>query len=323
LHTYPPPKAALNKWLEESNTCEEEFGHLLLSQKAKSNGAIVNALRPYFESAHLDARRVFHDYIGTSLHPDADAVGGVPVIQYPGSLPTSAKRGLFGEVLAGLVTQSYVFVGEHEWAVPVFLFRNHETARDYLYKLARHPDKASQTFGRFGSDFIGLVINEDGEVTRFIAGESKWRKLLSGSAVNDLMHGSKIDHPTKPGKKIHSGEGVWKAINDDPHVPSGVRQLQRILKETNPDKYAVAIVSLDQALTLKDPDPLPRTDLVIVSGNPGKTHEPNVCFLPFEGPPPEYKKGNELQLVEVHLQDGETLIDMLYDSLWNDGGGLA
>lgn len=73
MHTCPPPIAQLNNWLEEHSSINGNYGHLLLEQKCECNPSILDAMRQYFESAHLDAREYFHAAIGIDLHPDADA----------------------------------------------------------------------------------------------------------------------------------------------------------------------------------------------------------------------------------------------------------
>lgn len=322
MHTCPPPINALDDWLEEYPSINGSFGHLLLLQKDCDKEAICDALRGYFESAHLDARQVFHDDIGIDLHPDAANGGELPV-EYPRCLPITTRRGLFGEVMAGLVTESYELVGEHDWCVPIFLFRHHEDARNYLFALARNPERKRQTIGRLGSDFIGLLLDEDRAVARFIAGEAKWRKTLTPSAVEALMHGEKINDPAGGTAKVHSGKGVWNDVNNDPPVPIGVRQLMRLLEELDPDGYDAAILSMEQALVVRNPQPLPRTNLIIIVGNGAARREPMKCLLPFENMPGEYTAGHDLQLVEVVLKNGEDLIDELYESLWADGDANA
>ena len=56
MHTCPPPTNALDQWLEPKGTVEQNYGHLLLEQKGEIDPGLIDALRPYFESAHLDAR---------------------------------------------------------------------------------------------------------------------------------------------------------------------------------------------------------------------------------------------------------------------------
>ena len=321
MHTCSPPHDTLDEWLEEHPSTNGKFGHLLLLQRDIDDEAICEALRPYFESAHLDARQVFHADIGIDLHPDAGDGGELPV-EYPGCLPSTTRKGLFGEVMAGLVTEGYELVGGHDWCVPIFLFRYHEDARNYLFTLARNPERTRQTIGRLGSDFIGLLLDDNGAVVRFVAGEAKWRKTLTQSAVDVVMYGKKVANPAG-GPKVHSGKGVWNDVNNDPPVPIGVRQLMRLLQEHDPDGYDAAILSMERALVLRDSEPLPRTDLIIIVGNGAARREQMDCLLPCEEMPEDYTAGHDLQLVEVILKDGEELIDTLYESLWSDGGDDA
>ena len=60
MHTCPPPTDALEEWLDEYPFVKETYGHLLLEQKSDITQQLIDALRSYFESAHLDARKHFH-----------------------------------------------------------------------------------------------------------------------------------------------------------------------------------------------------------------------------------------------------------------------
>lgn len=314
MHTEYPPYERMQEWLEEYLSINDNFGHLLLVQNDIDQEEVASFLRPYFESAHLDAREVFHSDIGIDLHPDAGD-GDTPLPTYPNSLPSRTQRGLFGEVITGLVVENYELVGKHDWVVPIFLFRHHEDACNYLFDLARNPEKTRQTIGRLGTDFIGLELGEDGSVTRVISGEAKWRLSLTQSAVDTLMHGEWIKQDD--GGKIRSGKGIWNAINKEPPVPVGLRQLQRLLQECDPDGYDAAILSMEKALLLRNPDHIPKTDLVVIVGNGSARRGRLDCLLPFEMMPAEYEAGNDLQLVEIVLEEGERIIDCLYHSLWN------
>ena len=105
MHTCKPPSKALISWLEGWFHFAPSYTHLLLQAKHPTPPALAALLRPYFESAHGDARRVFHEYARLDLHPDA--VGAVGETQYPSSLPPKTRHGLFGEVLAGLIVEAY------------------------------------------------------------------------------------------------------------------------------------------------------------------------------------------------------------------------
>jgi hypothetical protein len=197
--------------------------------------------------------------MGINLHPDADAAGAHAC--YPNCLPQKARRGLFGEVMAGMMTEAFrnIFVGGHPWRVPIFLFRNHADVEAYLYALARDDRRRREIFGRFGSDFIGIALDNAGEVARFIAGEAKWRQRLTDAVVEELMLGELIEDPVTH-ERVRSGKGVWFEINRDTPVPHGLRQLQRLLEDRDPDGHAAAILSLDRALIVDHPRPLPRTN---------------------------------------------------------------
>lgn len=313
LHTCPPPRDELEERFEENASVHGNFGHTLLVQKAADDGTLAASLRPYFESAHLDARNVFHSDIGLDLHPDA-AEGGT-LITYPGSLPTITRRGLFGEVLAGLLTEIYTYVGQHNWHVPIFLFRYHDDASKYLFTLARYPERTREVFGRPGSDFIGLCLDDDRRVVRIISGEAKWREVLTQSRVDELMHGRRVDN----GEEGRDGKGVWSSINKGLAIPSGVRQLQRLLQEHDSVGYDRAILSLERALVVRNPEPISKTDLIVIAGNARAKRQDGECLLPFEELPEEYTAGNDLQIVEVIFNGGEELIDAIYDNLWKGG----
>lgn len=316
MHDCLPPIEELDERFDQHSSDDVDFRHTLFLQKAVDDGSLAVALRPYFESAHLDARTVFHADIGIDLHPDAEA--GEPLaVTYPGCLPSTTRRGLFGEVLSGLLTESYEMVGEHDWCIPVFLFRHHQDAFQYLFDLARDPARTRQTIGRLGSDFIGLSLDEGGEVVRIISGEAKWRVTLSASVVDGIMLGKWTEGPD--GEQVRSGKGVWYRLNTESKVPSGVRQIQRLLEEHDRDGYDAAILSLQRVLVASNPEPIPKTDLVVIAGNKRANRSLMERLLPFDGAPDEYEAGNDLQLIEVLFESGEELIDELYASLWAGG----
>lgn len=315
MHVCPAPKQALYIWLTPNGTIAKGvYGHLLLEQKAAIDDALINSLRPYFESAHLDARRHFHDELSIELHPDADSRS---TLAYPDCLPKSAKLGLFGEVLAGLVTEAYQadFVGGHAWRVPIFLFRKHGDVENYLWALKFDPDQVRTIFGRHGTDFIGISLGTTGEVIRLIVGEAKWRASLTDSVVAEILYGEK-KKDKKTGLSQHNGRGVWNAFNRDAPIPWGLRQLQRLLEDQDPHGHAAAIVSMDRAVATKTP--FPRTDLLLICGNGAKGREAGMPVVDHRDVPADYKAGNDLQVVEVILEGGEVLIDQLYSSLWED-----
>jgi len=317
MHDCPPPKQALEAWLKAYGTVRGgNYGHLLLEQQQEIDDELITALRPYFESAHLDAREYFHRKIGISLHPDGAAA---PVIAYPNCLPSKALRGLFGEVMAGLVTEAYQedFAGQHAWRVPIFLFREHDDVEKYLWALRFDPERVREIYGRHGTDFVGIALNGGGEVIRVIAGEAKWRKTLTESAVAALLHGKKVRNPDT-NELEHNGKGIWFEMNRDTAIPHGLRQLQFLLEQRDREGHAATIVSIDRAVMQLGPQP-ERTDLVVICGNGAAKREASETVVGWEERPADYKAGRDLQVVEVILEDGDSLIDDLYALLWSEG----
>ncbi|WP_366930769.1 aminotransferase [Mesorhizobium sp.] len=306
----------MNRWLKPYPSVEQRYGHLLLEERADRDQNLAAELVPYFESAHRDAREHFAAQIGIDLHPDADEDDddGVALLLYPGCLPPAARRGLFGEVMAGLAAEHYKFVGEHEWSIPIFLFRYHADVEKYLFDLARDSARVRAVFGRFGSDFLGISLSGDGAVARLIVGEAKWRETLNASTVDNLMLGE-WKRNRKTGERVRKG-GVWFEINRDLDVPHGVRQLQRLLFERDRDGHAAAIVSLDRALALRNPVAIPRTNLILIAGDGAATREPQTALIGWEEIPAEYTSANDLQVVELILDEGVALVDEIYDLLW-------
>jgi hypothetical protein len=315
LHTEPPPVSTLQDLLGSTPALSPTYGHLLLEQSVSPiDDATVEALRPYFESAHRDAREAFHKAARISLHPEHGARGSHAT--YPTCLPPKTTRGLFGEVMAGMIAQAYSLVGSKKWDVPIFLFRYHGPVGAYIFDLVQDPSRTREIHGRPGNDFIGLELGPDLAVTAFIAGEAKWRSDLTASAMDTIMKG---DGQGKGAARVFKNNGVWNDINIALSVPEGLRQICDLLVEKDGDAFHETIVSLDEAL-LGVGTPPPRTDLVLVAGNRSPTRAKGATLLPTAAPPPECTSKRPLQVVEIVFEGGEGLIDRIYKSLWNANG---
>lgn len=310
LHTAAPPTATLQRLLSSAAAGSDGYAHLLLEQTVGSvDDEAVEELRPYFESAHLDAREAFHRTARISLHPEAGARGAGAT--YPDCLPAKATRGLFGEVMAGMIAQAYSLVGGRSWSVPIFLFRYHGPVERYIFDLVRDPAKVKEVHGRPGNDFIGLELAADGRVTGFVAGEAKWRTDLTQSTMDTIMKGGGRG---RGAERVYDDDGVWNDINTALAVPQGLQQMCDLLVMKDRDGHAATILSLDEAL-LGGTSP-PRTDLVLVAGNRASSRAVGTTYLPTAAAPPDYSAGRPLQIVELVLSDGELLIDRVYKRLW-------
>jgi hypothetical protein len=270
-------------------------------------------LLAYFESAHHDARTVIHEFIGIDLHPSPKSKD--TEVNYPSSLESTTLKGLFGEVLTGLITEAYSLIGQHDWLVPVFLFRFHDDASKYLFTLQRDPSQERKTIGRLGTDFIGIQIDDDGKLDNIISGEAKWRKTLTKSAVENMFLGPKV----KGSSDRQPNKGIWSGLNKEVNPPNGLRELQIILKDIAYDSYERTIISMDEILCAYKPKAVEKTNLVVVVGGPSAKREKGNCIMGFEEIPEEYLVKNNLQIVEVVLDDGEKLITDIYNNLWSHG----
>lgn len=314
LHNEPPPTATLARILHPTSAGSGTYGHLLLEQCVTAiSDADISELRPYFESAHQDAREVFHEAARISLHPEDGERGHHAT--YPNCLPPKTIRGLFGEVMCGIVAENYSLVGGKTWRVPIFLFREHAPVARYMFDLVRDPARTKEVHGRPGNDFIGLELAADGTVLAFIAGEAKWRADLTASTIDGIMKG---DGKGKGAARVWANNGVWNDINTALLIPQGIQQICDLLKIKDPDGYARTIFSLDQAL-MTDVGP-PRTDMVLIAGNRAATRAVGTALLPTAAPPADYKAARPLQIVEIVLLGGEDTIERLYASLWTTHG---
>ncbi len=219
--------------------------------------------------------------------------------------------------MAGLVTEAYKadFVGAHPWRIPIFLFREHDDVDKYLWALRFDPGRVREIYGRHGTDFVGITLDHAGEVVRVIAGEAKWRKSLTAAVVADLLHGQK--ERNEAGELEHNGKGIWFELNRDTVIPHGLRQLQFLLQQRDPEGHEAAIISIDRAVLGQGPPPA-RTDLVVIAGNGAKRRNKGDVLIGWEEMPAAYQAGRDLQVVELILDGGDDLIDPLYTSLWSD-----
>lgn len=312
VHTCKVPTTALDDWLTKYPSVKARYGHLLL-EGAGGNKNLVKALRPYFESAHLDGREYFHRAAGIELHPDGKKRGAHA--KYPNCLPKEAIHGLFGEVMAGLLTEYCrdQFVGGHDWTVPIFLFRYHRDVEEYMHVLSRDKARARMVFGRTGTDFVAIALNDKGEIARCLAGEAKWRKTLTPTEVEDLLLGERVKDAAGNTRRRR---GIWPQLNKDVDAPHGLRQLAELLKARDPAGWSAAIFSIERALWLDNDVRLPRTNLVLLAGNGAKRRGKGDPLIDWQLTPAEYKARHDLQVVELILSDGESLISDIYDSLW-------
>ena len=144
LHNYKPNRETLDEWLKPTSvkgTSSPKCGHLLLEQTGDITPEVEKLLKSYFESALIDARTQFHEFVGIDLFPEENE--NEEAVEYPQCLPPKCQTGIFGEVLLGLITECYTadYVESHPWSIPIFLFRQHEDIKFYMFDL--HQDECN------------------------------------------------------------------------------------------------------------------------------------------------------------------------------------
>src|SRR3546814_5195617 len=92
------------------------------------------------------------------------------------------------------------------------------------------PERVREIYGRHGTDFVAISLNDDREVVRVIAGEAKWRKSLTESTVAALLLGPKVRNE-ETDVLAHPGKGIWYALNRHNEIPHGLRQLPFVLEQ--------------------------------------------------------------------------------------------
>ncbi len=288
----------LLEWLSIKRTESKNYHHLLLRQTSPQKwNTVIDEMIPYFENAHLDARTLFHRMAGIDLHPTGN---GTPNIQYPNSLPSIAQRGLFGEVLCGLITESYKFVGNQSWNVPIFLFRYHQDAEHYINRLV-HGCREREVVGRLGDDFLGLALNDDGTVAAILVGEAKFRKSLP------------------PQKGIELMEEVHKNLSKDADVPVNIMRMSELLRQKDAKAYYNTYTYLEKLNLSNSPIKVPRFDLVCLVVEKTKREYPPT-YIPQNSKHLDYTSNRALQAVEVIIEDACELVEEIYQRLYSNGG---
>lgn len=251
-------------------------------------------LRPtiaqYLEWAHADARRIFHDSLGITLDPR----GGWTPVEYPGSLPLMTRKGYFGEVFCGILAEAGQVHADDEWIVPIFLFRLHTQAEEYLMRLITGEQAAGTIVGRTGSDNLALSLNGDGTVKAILGAEAKCYE----------------DFNTTKARKALADLGAQAA------VPVSLGQLKRLLAEIDPERFEATILDLERIIKHARQPTVPRHDLLVLIFEDPKIKDYSAPRISVAEKTANYAGGRPLQVVEVHLPGAGALIEELYACLY-------
>jgi hypothetical protein len=249
----------------------------------------------YLERAHLDARDYFHGALGQGLDPR----GGDYAITYPSSLPLGTKKGYFGEVFCGMLAEVGQVDGGEEWTVPIFLFRLHHAAEEYLMRLITGEQVAEEMPGRTGSDCLALALTADASVQAILSAESKCYETFNVTKAKEAI----ADVGAQAG------------------IPVSLPQLKRLLAEIHPEHYQATILALEKIITAAHQPAVPRRDLVVFIFEDPNVRDYTAPRITLADVQREYRCrcDRRLQVVEVHLPGAGDLIPRLYDALYRSG----
>lgn len=285
-------RADFHSWMQisESVSDKRDFFHLWLRQGSSGDWKTVEEeLRSYLERAHQDARTVFHRGLMLDLDPLTPSGH-----QYPNSLPLDAKKGLFGEAFCGMMAEAFECAGKDCWMIPCFLFRLHDDAFNYLFRLMFGAEVSKAAPGRKGSDFIALELDADGHVVSFLNGESKCHETFNITKAREAL----------------------AKMKQDSKLPVSLPQLVVIMCETNAERFASTIESIRRILLSRNQPKVPMAEMfVAVYAKPGikECSEPRLNYQDKLG---SHDCDRPLQIVEVWIPDAEQMIEELYNSLY-------
>jgi hypothetical protein len=281
----------IERWLsiEERTETEPLYRHSWCKQREAGQWQSVLApLVSYFEGAHRDARRIFQRAFGIDLNPLRRSRP-----EYPRNMPAPAKRGFFGEVLCGLFVESIQLVGAERWTVPAFLFRYHNDAELYLIRLMNGAPKLASIKGRTGNDFLALNLDANGRISKYLVGEAKCYEVFNVTKCGEFL----------------------KELSEERGIPCSLPQLQRILENIDPDKYANTIDHIDEICERGVAD-IPRSDIFVYVFDDPKSKNYESMRITKAMKESNYTATRPLQVFEVHIPDGADLIETLYSMLY-------
>jgi hypothetical protein len=274
----------IRAWLASTETANPPYVHTLLAEESTERAQGLAALGELAQEAHDDARRRVERLLAISLDPlERDRPLQWPA--YPDSLHTTVLQGYLGELLAGVIAETYDPHGR-TWSVPAFLFRGHAAAFQDIERRRQLGGPARPIPGRTGDDAFAFEMNEDDEVTAWLWGEAKCTYDHSSTLIADGH--AQLSIPIQ--------------------LPVDLLQLIEVLSESqlpDADRWIAAIREM-----IRRPDPPPRFDMFVYVC--GRKPVRNPTWISSEAPHSRYGAAGPLQAIEVHLDEFDDVMIAVY-----------
>lgn len=254
-------------------------------------------LRGYVEEAHDDARKRLRLGFEDELSPFEEQ-GADPAANYPAILHRYTLQGYFGETLSALAVEHWGAHGKTDWVVPALLFRFHRAEFQHLDMISQrmaagepHDSDAQreQRPGRTGDDCLAFRIDARHVITDVMALEAK---CLGGHRAEELR-------------------SAHKKLAATPQRPPGVHELVELLRDYSTPEAAAWVEALVR-LWQSGYAGVNRSDgLAYACGDtpraPGRE-----TWMNAAEPDGAYTLSRELEAMEFHFDNLDSLIDCLY-----------
>jgi hypothetical protein len=291
-----PPLTLLESWLEVEETCNESsplYRHLLMRQRDNVDPGMWDELFAYIDHAHEGARRALRAPLEDSLHPLDYDTDVDPAFGYPHKLGDTALQGFFGEIIAGIVAEYYTGDNEHEWKVPVYLFRTHIVAFQQLELMKQTRNWERQIVGRTGDDGLAFAIDDDGRIVAWLACEAKCTRNHSSTLIRD--NHQKLSQPlTRPVDLLRLIDALMD-YRDDVYSRKWIAALRRYWWKLSRDSSAE------------------RCDFSMYVC--GTCPERNSTWISTDTPHRSYTARRNLTCAEFHLVGVDRIIRALYERM--------
>lgn len=209
--------------------------------------------------------------------------------------------GYFGEVMAGFLSEHIAPFGI-DWHTPVFLFRFHEDANQYLHRLRQLVEeghdltlRAQQAVpGRHGDDSVSFTRDTSGRITAVLVCEAKCLQTSDNRVIND----------------------AYTKISRDGLRPDCLYQLIEILNDYSDDDSVAwrdAFRELQHS-TQADLQQFRRYHAITYICGHTPVQGTRTCWLPKEQPHTAYSSPVPLEAIEVCINGIQELVIELYRS---------
>jgi len=294
-----PPLTLLDLWIsveETINEASKSYTHLLIHQNENIPPEVWDEIFEYIDHAHAGARESLRAPLENTLHPLHHNTEVDPAFGYPHRFDDSALKGFFGEIIAGIIAEYYVSDDEHNWEVPVYLFRTHVVAFQQLELMRQTDDWERQILGRTGDDGLAFDRDEDGHIVAWLACEAKCTGDHSSALVND-NHVKLSQAVTRPIDLLRTIDALNDYADDD-YKRDWITALLNYYWENTPHY------------------PVDRFDFsMYVYGRPPKR---NPSWVSRNSHHKFYSGQRNLTCAEFHVDGVEEIIHTLYERIENN-----